>query len=288
MTVNVKSFFEESSSTLCHIVWCSNTKHAAIVDSVLDFDEKSAKTTTKFAEKILFFVKNKNLNIKYHIETHIHADHLSAAPFLKRKLGGKIVTGADVPKVQEIFKPIFNLEEKFKTTGKQFDKLFNDGEEFKLGEVNCKSFSTPGHTSSCYTWLIGDALFVGDTLFAPDHGTARCDFPGGSANILYSSIQKLYRLPSDTRVFLCHDYQPGGRELVIETTIGEQKRNNVMINSKTTKKEFVDNRKNKDSKLSMPKLIFPSVQVNIRAGELPPEEKNGIKYLKIPLNQFNN
>ncbi len=288
MTVKVKSFFEESSSTLCHVVWCIETKETAIVDSVLDYNEKSAQTLTLFAENVLNFVIKQRLKIKYHIETHIHADHLSAAPFLKSKLGGKIVTGADVPKVQKIFKPIFNFETEFNTTGKQFDRLFNDREKFYLGNVNCITYSTPGHTSSCYSWLIGDALFVGDTLFAPDHGTARCDFPGGDAKLLFQSVKKLYDLPEKTKIFLCHDYQPGGRELMVQSTIGEQKYNNIMLNNNTSLKEFVLKRNEKDRKLGMPKLIFPSVQVNLRAGELPPEENNGIKYLKIPLNQFNN
>lgn len=283
---SVKSFFDTDTNTLTHLVWCNETKAAAVVDSVLQFEASSGNTYTGLADDVANTAESEGLNVLYHIETHIHADHLSAAPYLRQKLGGQIVIGSDVPEVQRTFKPIFNFEPEFDTSGNQFDLLIADGETFTLGTIPCRAISTPGHTPACTSWLLGDALFVGDTLFAPDFGTARCDFPGGDARQLYQSVQKLYALPDETRLFLCHDYMPNGRAVMIETTIGEQKANNIQIAAHISETEFVEMREARDATLRMPTLILPSVQVNLRAGELPPAEENGVHYLKVPINQF--
>lgn len=282
----VKSFFDSDTNTLTHLVWCAQTKSAAIVDSVMHYEAASGNTSTELADEVASFAISEDLKIAYHIETHVHADHLSAAPYLRHKLGGKVVIGSDVPEVQRTFKPIFNFEPEFDTSGNQFDLLIADGESFQLGNLSGKAIATPGHTPACTSWLIGDALFVGDTLFAPDFGTARCDFPGGDARTLYQSVQKLYELPDETRVFLCHDYMPNGRAVMIETTIGAQKSDNIQIAAHISESEFVEMREARDAKLRMPTLILPSVQVNLRAGELPPAEDNGVHYIKVPINQF--
>lgn len=282
----VKSFFDTDTNTLTHLVWCPETNIAAIVDSVLHYEAASGNTSTEIADEVADLVRSEGLTVSYHIETHVHADHLSAAPYLRHKLGGKVVIGSDVPEVQRTFKPIFNFEPEFDTSGNQFDLLIADGETFQLGNIACMAIATPGHTPACTSWLIGDALFVGDTLFAPDFGTARCDFPGGDARTLYQSVQKLYSLPDETRMFLCHDYMPNGRAVMIETTIGAQKSDNIQIAAHISEAEFVQMREERDATLRMPTLILPSVQVNLRAGELPPAEDNGVHYLKVPINQF--
>ncbi len=282
---NVKSFFDPATNTITHVVWEAASKHAAIIDPVLDYDAASGRTTTGSAQQIVDFVKAQGLTPKYIIETHAHADHLSAAPWIKQKIGGEITIGRSIDKVQKVFSGVFNLEKDFATDGSQFDHLADENKALSLGNIPIKPIHTPGHTPACMSWLIGDALFVGDTLFAPDYGTARCDFPGGSAETLYDSIQKLFALPDATRVFLCHDYLPEGRdEYVFETTIGEEKANNIHVGAGKTKDEFVKMRTARDAHLAMPKLILPAVQVNIRAGQFPPAEDNGLHYLKIPLN----
>lgn len=286
MKAEIQSFFDQDTNTLTHLVWCVQTKHAAIVDSVLHYEAASGNTATDLADEVLAAVTANGLDVKYHIETHVHADHLSAAPYLRHKCGGQIIIGSDVPEVQRTFKPIFNFEDDFDTDGQQFDLLVDDSDDLALGALSVRAISTPGHTPACTCWLIGDALFVGDTLFAPDFGTARCDFPGGDARALYHSVQKLYQLPDETRVFLCHDYMPGGRALMVETTIGVQKAENIQIAAHISEDEFVAMREARDAQLRMPTLILPSVQVNLRAGELPPAEENGVHYLKVPINQF--
>ena len=281
----VESFFDPQTNTITHIVWDETTKDCAIIDPVLDYDAASGRTATKSADKVVDFITAQNLNTRYIIETHVHADHLSGAPYIKANLGGEIVIGEHIDTVQKTFGPIFNAEPEFATDGRQFDFLAKDGLKFKLGTIDILPIHTPGHTPACMSYLIGDALFVGDTIFMPDFGTARCDFPGGSAETLYDSIQKLFALPDETRVFLCHDYKaPGRDEYAWETTIGEQKAQNIHVGAGKTKAEFVKMRTERDAQLSMPKLILPSVQVNMRAGELPPAETNGNHYLKIPVN----
>ena len=282
----VKSFFDTDTNTISHLVWCEKTKSAAIVDSVLHYEAASGNTSTELADEIIAFAHAEGLETRFHIETHIHADHLSAAPYMRHKLGGKVAIGSAVPEVQRTFKPIFNFEDEFKTNGNQFDLLIDDDESFMLGEISCRAIATPGHTPACTSWLIGDALFVGDTLFAPDFGTARCDFPGGDARILYQSVQKLYALLDETRIFLCHDYMPDGRAVIIETSIGAQKAENIQIAEHISEDKFVEMREARDAQLRMPTLILPSVQVNLRAGEMPPAEDNGVHYIKVPINQF--
>ena len=281
----VKSWFDNETNTITHIAWDEASKQAAIFDPVLGYDAASGRTTPKPSEALLEFVKDNDLDVKYIIETHAHADHLSSAPYIKEKLGADIVIGNNITKVQNVFSEIFNAGPDFAKDGSQFDILSNEGEELSLGNIPIKAIHTPGHTPACMSYLIGDALFVGDTLFAPDFGTARCDFPGGSAETLYDSIQKLFSLPDETRVFLCHDYLPQGRsEYVFETTIGEEKAHNIHVGGGKSKQEFVKMRTERDAQLAMPRLILPSVQVNMRAGHFPPAEDNGVHYLKIPLN----
>lgn len=282
----VKSFFDTDTNTISHLVWCPETKFGAVIDSVLHYEAASGNTSTQIADEIASEAASEGLQILYHIETHVHADHLSAAPYLRGKLGGKVAIGSDVPEVQRTFKPIFNFEPEFDTSGNQFDLLIADGESILLGNIECRAIATPGHTPACTSWLIGDALFVGDTFFAPDFGTARCDFPGGDARVLYQSVQKLYALPDETRMFLCHDYMPNGRAIITETSIGAQKAENIQIAAHISEDEFVEMREARDATLRMPTLILPSVQVNLRAGELPPAEENGVHYLKVPINQF--
>jgi len=250
---------------------------------VLDYEAASGRTKTKSADQVIAMVESENLTVEWILETHVHADHLSAAPYLHNKLGGKIGIGAHITDVQNIFGNLFNAEPEFRRDGSQFDHLFTDGDTFAIGGLTATAMHTPGHTPACMTYHIGDALFVGDTMFMPDFGTARCDFPGGDARVLYQSIQRLLALPPETRMFMCHDYMPNGREMQYETTVGEQKASNLHVHDGVSEDEFVAMRSAKDKTLSMPTLILPSVQVNMRAGELPPAEDNGVRYLKIPL-----
>ena len=280
----VKSFFDEATFTATHVVWDPETRKAAIVDSVKDYDPKSGRTRTTSADAVIAFVKAEGLSVEWILETHVHADHLTAAPYLKAKLGGKIAIGARIDKVQGVFKKVFNVEDDFATDGRQFDRLFEDGETFTIGKLEAKAIHTPGHTPACSTYVIGNAAFVGDTLFMPDYGTARCDFPGGDARTLYKSIQKILALPPETRLFLCHDYKAPGRDsFVWETTVAAEKANNIHVHDGISEDAFVKMRTERDKTLDMPVLILPSVQVNMRAGEMPPAEDNGVRYLKIPL-----
>lgn len=282
----VVSFFDPETFTGTHVVIDEGTKHCAIVDCVLDYDPKSGMTSTASADALIAWVKGEALTVDWILETHVHADHLSAAPYLKAALGGQTAIGSAVTVVQNVFKGLFNAEDSFAVDGSQFDVLFEDGATFAIGDLTCSVMHTPGHTPACVSYYVGDALFVGDTLFAPDFGTARCDFPGGDAKVLFQSVQKLLALPAETRVFLCHDYMPGGREVTLETSIGAERANNIHVHEGIEEGEFVAMRSARDATLAMPVLILPSVQVNMRAGELPPAEANGMRYLKIPLNAF--
>jgi glyoxylase-like metal-dependent hydrolase (beta-lactamase superfamily II) len=250
---------------------------------VLDYEAASGRTKTESADQVIAMVGSENLTVEWILETHVHADHLSAAPYLHNKLGGKIGIGAHITDVQNIFGNLFNAESEFRRDGSQFDHLFTDGDKFSIGGLTATAMHTPGHTPACMTYHVGDALFVGDTMFMPDFGTARCDFPGGDARALYHSIQRLLALPPETRMFMCHDYMPNGREMQYETTVGEQKISNLQVHDGISEDDFVAMRSAKDETLGMPTLILPSVQVNMRAGELPPAEDNGVRYLKIPL-----
>ncbi len=281
----VKGFFDEATNTISYVVWDKATKQAAIVDSLLDFDQASGRTNTASADKMIAFVKEARLTVDWIIDTHVHADHLTAAPYIKSQLGGRTGIGEHIATVQKVFGEIFNEGQEFHTDGRQFDHLFKDGETYKVGTIDARAIHTPGHTPACMSHLIGNALFVGDTIFMPDFGTARCDFPGGDAGTLYDSIQKLFALPGETRVFLCHDYKaPGRDEYVWETTIAEEKAHNKHVHTGISKEEFVTMRTERDATLAMPKLILPSVQINMRAGKMPPAEENGKRYMKIPIN----
>lgn len=280
---DVKAFFDEATFTVTYVVSDPETRHAAIIDPVLDFDPASGRTNTASADEVVAFVKEQGLTIDWIIETHVHADHLSGAPYLKDQLGGTTAIGANVSAVQEVFKGVFNLKD-LATDGSQFDHLFADGEEFKVGNLDARAIATPGHTPACMTYVIGDTAYVGDTLFMPDFGSARTDFPGGSAAQLYDSIRKILSLPEETRLFMCHDYKaPGRDEFAWETTVAEQRAANIHINDDVSRADFVEMREGRDAQLGMPKLILPSLQVNLRAGHLPDPEDNDIRYLKIPL-----
>jgi len=283
----VQHFFDEPTNTYSYVVQDPDSKHCAIIDSVLNFDYAAGRTNTESAEAILAFIKEKQLTVDWILETHVHADHLSAAPYLQEKTGAKLGIGEHITTVQDTFGKAFNAGTDFARDGSQFDRLFTDGDTFFIGALEARVLHTPGHTPACLTYVIGDAAFVGDTLFMPDYGTARCDFPGGDARTLYRSIQKIFALPEETRIFLCHDYKaPDRDEYAFETTVGEEKRNNVHVGGNATEDEFVKMRTERDATLDMPQLILPSVQVNMRAGHMPPAEDNGQQYLKIPLNLF--
>ncbi|OOG36704.1 MBL fold metallo-hydrolase [Polaromonas sp. A23] len=284
MTPAVTSFFDPDTWTVSHVVYEKTGTACAIIDSVLDYDPKSGRTRTASADKLMAFVRAQNLQVAWILETHAHADHLSAAHYLRGKLGGKIAIGAAITQVQDVFKRVFNLEPGFRTDGRQFDHLLKDGETFAIGALQAQALSVPGHTPACMAYRFGDAVFVGDTLFMPDVGTARCDFPGGHAPALYRSVRRLLSLPPATRLFMCHDYPPEGRSPVWETTVAEQRAKNIHVHDGVSEEEFVKMRTARDATLDMPTLILPSVQVNVRAGEMPPVEDNGVSYLKIPLN----
>ncbi len=283
MNPDVKTFFDEATFTATHVVWDPETKRAAIIDSVNDYDPKSGRTDTASADAVIGFVQENGLEVDWILETHVHADHLTAAPYLQEKLGGRIGIGAKVAVVQGVFKSVFNAEDAFATDGRQFDRLFEDGEQFQIGNLTVQVMHTPGHTPACVTYVVGDAAFVGDTLFMPDFGTARCDFPGGDARQLYQSIKRILALPPETRLFLCHDYGPGGRAYEWVTTVAAQREKNIHVNDSVDEDGFVAMRTERDKQLSMPVLILPSVQVNMRAGVMPPPEANGISYLKLPV-----
>ncbi|WP_447932492.1 MBL fold metallo-hydrolase [Sphingopyxis fribergensis] len=280
----VRSFFDEPTFTATHVVHDPATRKAAIIDSVLDFDQPSGRTSHQSADAIIAYVRAEGLTVEWQIETHAHADHLSAAPYLREKLGGRLAIGRHIKSVQRVFGEIFNEDDRFVRDGSQFDRLMDDGETFELGEIDAMVLHTPGHTPACMAWIIGDALFTGDTLFMPDYGTARADFPGGDARTLYRSIHRLLALPAETRVFLCHDYKAPGRDTYAwETTIAAERAANVHVHDGVGEDDFVAMREARDKTLSMPRLILPSIQVNMRGGHLPDPESNGTRYLKLPL-----
>jgi glyoxylase-like metal-dependent hydrolase (beta-lactamase superfamily II) len=286
MKPHIQAFFDPKTSTISYIVRALNDNRCALIDPVLDYDPAAASTSTVMADRMIDYVHKNNLNVEWILETHAHADHLTAASYLKKQLGGRIGIGEHIVQVQKRFSQLFNLGADFKADGSQFDYLFADGERFQIGALEAQVLYTPGHTPACITYLAGDSAFVGDTLFMPDYGTARADFPGGDAGAMYHSIQRIYELPEETRLFMCHDYPPSGREPRWETTVAEQKTHNPLVKEGISEEEFVQKRVEKDQTLAPPVLILPSLQVNIRAGEFPLPENNGIIYLKFPLNQL--
>lgn len=284
MKPSVKAFFDPATYTLTYVVYDEATKDAVIIDPVWDYDPAASKLDDKSVKDVLHFIKENSLKPVYVLETHAHADHLSGSQEFKKYFPEiKVAIGENIKEVQKVFKKFFNLEESFDTEGKSFDLLLKDNSTLKAGSIEIKTIFTPGHTPACASYVIGDAVFTGDALFMPDYGTGRCDFPAGSADALYDSVQKLYQLPESMRVFVGHDYQPGGRGVEYETTIGESKRNNVQLKKETPRQDFVDFRNRRDKTLSAPKLLLQSVQVNIAAGKLPQAENNGMPYLKIPV-----
>ncbi|BCV36165.1 MBL fold metallo-hydrolase [Shewanella indica] len=286
MTPSVYEFFDPKTFTYSYVVVDPNSQQCAVIDSVLDYDPASGRTSYETADKLIEFVTKSGLKVEWILETHVHADHLSAAPYIKQKLGGELGIGEKITVIQDTFGKLFNAGSDFAMDGSQFDHLFADQETFTLGNIEAHAIHTPGHTPACMAYVIGNCVFVGDTLFMPDYGTARCDFPGGDAATLYRSIQKLFALPDETRVFMCHDYKaPNREEYLFETTIGDERLYNIHVKQNISEQQFVEMRRGRDATLNMPTLILPSVQVNMRAGELPPEEDNGVRYLKIPLNK---
>jgi len=286
MSTEVTHFFDPITSTLSYVVAGSEGRQCAVVDPVLDLDYASGTLATTSADQIVAFISQRGYQLTHILETHIHADHLSAAPYLQEQLGGAIAIGAEITTIQRTFGEIFAEDNGFARDGSQFDLVLSDGAEFDIGALVGKAFHVPGHTPACMAYLIGDALFVGDTLFMPDAGTARCDFPGGDAKTLYRSCQRLLSLPDETRVFVCHDYQPNGRELAFESSIGEQRATNIHVGEAVSEEAFVEMREARDVTLGMPTLILPSLQVNMRAGHLPPHQAGGRLYLKVPINAF--
>ena len=285
MKPEVTAFFDPDTFTITYVVRDPQGTSCAIVDSVLDFDYASGRTSTKSADEVIAFVQDKGYRVEWLLETHVHADHLSAAPYLQEKLGGKIGIGHNITIVQDTFGKVFNEGTKFQRDGSQFDKLFVEGDSIHIGQLRVDVLHTPGHTPACLTYVIGDAAFVGDTLFMPDFGTARCDFPGGSAETMWDSVQKILALPEETRIFVGHDYKAEGRDhYAWETTVGEQKAANKHVGAGASKEEFVKARTERDAQLGMPRLIVPSLQVNMRAGQMPEAEENGTVYLKVPVN----
>lgn len=289
--MHIESFFDSATFTFSHLLADLSTRQCALIDSVLDYDPKSGRTSTTSADRLVERVKALDLQVQWILETHVHADHLSAAPYLKNQLGGQLVIGAHITTVQNVFGKLFNAGSEFARDGSQFDRLLADGEAFQIGTLQARAMHTPGHTPACMTYVVRDSgdvsekqvAFVGDTLFMPDYGTARCDFPGGNASVLFQSIQKVLSLPDSTELYLCHDYPPETREPHCITTVAEQKNANVHVHRGVNEAEFVAMREKRDASLAMPVLILPSVQVNMRAGQMPPPEDNGQRYLKIPI-----
>ena len=284
----VEGFFDAATWTISYLVLDTTTRQCSLIDSVLDYDPKSGRTSTASADRLIAWVRELGAQVQWILETHAHADHLSAAPYLKKELGGRLGIGEHITKVQEVFGSLFNAGAEFARDGRQFDHLFADGEAFAIGGLQARAMHTPGHTPACMTYVVidgGDTVaFVGDTLFMPDYGTARCDFPGGDARTLFRSINKVLSLPAATRLYMCHDYQPGGREVQFVSTVGEEREHNIHVRNGISEEEFVAMRSARDAALDMPTLILPSVQVNMRAGQLPEPEANGTRYIKIPLN----
>jgi glyoxylase-like metal-dependent hydrolase (beta-lactamase superfamily II) len=285
MTPTVTAFFDEATNTLTYVVQEPQGRACAVIDSVLDFDYASGRTDTRSADAVVAFIRDSGLDLQWILETHVHADHLSAAPYIQERLGGKIGIGERITVVQDTFGKIFNEGTRFQRDGSQFDRLFRDGDSLMIGQMRADVLHTPGHTPACLTYVIGDAAFVGDTLFMPDFGTARCDFPGGSAETMWDSIQKILALPEPTRIFVGHDYKAEGRDQYAwETTVGDQKRLNKHVGAGKSKEDFIRMRTERDAQLAMPRLIIPSLQVNMRAGQMPEPEDNGKSYLKVPIN----
>jgi glyoxylase-like metal-dependent hydrolase (beta-lactamase superfamily II) len=282
-TMKIESFFDPATYTVSHLVLDTSTNQCAIVDSVLDYDPKSGRTSTLSADRVIARVRELGASLEWILETHVHADHLSAAPYLKEQLGGKLGIGTHITTVQNVFGKLFNAGTTFARDGSQFDHLFSDNESFTIGSLKAQAWHTPGHTPACMTYVVGDVAFVGDTLFMPDYGTARCDFPGGDARILFQSIRRVLALPPLTRLFMCHDYMPGGRPVAWITTVAEQRAANIHVREGVDETSFVDMRTKRDATLDMPVLILPSVQINMRAGAMPEPEDNGMRYLKIPI-----
>ena len=281
----VTAFFDEATNTITYVVQDPAGTAAAVIDSVLDFDYASGRTDTRSADAVIAFLRDQNLDLKWILETHVHADHLSAAPYIQEQLGGLIGIGDQITVVQHTFGKVFNEGTRFRRDGSQFDRLFREGDVIEIGSLRVKVLHTPGHTPACLTYVIDDAAFVGDTLFMPDFGTARCDFPGGSAEVMYDSVQKILALPDRTRIFVGHDYKAPGREVYAwETTVGAQKALNVHVGAGRSREDFVAMREARDATLDMPRLIIPSLQVNMRAGQMPEPEDNGVAYLKVPVN----
>jgi glyoxylase-like metal-dependent hydrolase (beta-lactamase superfamily II) len=287
MTPHVKAFFDEATNTVSYVVKDPDGRNCAIIDSVLDFDYASGRTDTRSADAIIAHIRAEGLEVQWLLETHVHADHLSAAPYLQERVGGKIGIGDRIKVVQDTFGKVFNEGTEFQRDGSQFDSLFQEGDTFMIGQMRGDVLHTPGHTPACLTYVIGDAAFVGDTLFMPDFGTARCDFPGGSSEVLFNSIQKILALPDETRIFVCHDYKaPGRDEYAWETTVAAQKAGNIHVGSGKDRDDFVKMRDARDAQLAMPKLIIPSLQVNMRAGQMPPADEKGDVFLKVPVNKL--
>ena len=284
----IKGFFDEETSTISYVVYDMTSKKCAVIDSVLDFDFSSGTIDYHNAEKIISFIEKMKLDLEWLIETHVHADHLSASPYIQKKLGGKIGISEKISDIQNIFGKTFNAGTEFQRDGSQFDRLFKDNDEYKIGSIKCKVINTPGHTPACTAHVIGNSIFVGDTLFMPDLGSARADFPGGDARELYRSIQKILSYPDDTLIFVCHDYPPTSRKVEWVTTVGEQKKKNIHVKTSIGEDEFVKVREARDETLNMPKLIIPSIQVNMRAGNLPPAEDSGDVFIKVPINSMKN
>nr|WP_315849308.1 MBL fold metallo-hydrolase [uncultured Rhodoferax sp.] len=280
----VQAFFDPATWTVSYVVFDHAGGHCALVDSVLDYDAKSGRTSTRSADALVAFVKAQALTVQWILETHAHADHLSAAHYLRKQLGGQIAIGAAITDVQNVFKGVFHLEPEFHPDGRQFDHLFQPDEVFAIGDLRAQALSVPGHTPACMAYQVGNAVFVGDTLFMPDVGTARCDFPGGNAHQLYTSVRKLLALPGDTRLYMCHDYPPEGRDAAWVSTVAHQRTSNIHVHDGVSEDAFVAMRSQRDAGLAMPTLILPSVQVNIRAGAMPPAESDGRIYLKVPVN----
>ena len=283
VTPEVKAFFDEATWTISYVVKDPESNKCAIVDSVMDIDYAAGRITYESADEIIQYVQDNNLEVEWLIETHVHADHLSAAPYIQAKTGGKIGIGEHIKTVQDVFGKVFNEGTEFQRDGSQFDALFKDGDTYTVGSMNVVAIHTPGHTPACMVHVFGDAAFVGDTLFMPDGGSARADFPGGDAGILFDSIQKVLSLPEEMRLFMCHDYGPNGRDIQWETTVGDEKKHNIHVGEGKTKEEFVKFRTERDAQLDMPRLIIPSLQVNMRAGEIP-RDKDGNPMLKVPVN----
>jgi len=286
MAINIKTFFDSETATFTHIVSEATTNKAAIIDSVLNYNQYSGRTSCQSADEVINYINSQNLSVEWILDTHIHADHITASHYLKEKLGGKIGIGSKIKEVLKFWVPIFNITHDTNLDGSQFDHLFEDGEVFKLGNIEIKVIHTPGHTPACACYLIEDAIFVGDTIFMPDLGTARTDFPGGSAEIMYDSIKKILSLPGDTRTFMCHDYPPEGRDVECLSTVKEQKQRNILVNDSISKDQYIKLRNKRDEGKDVPKLLLPSIQANLRAGTFGESEDNGTRYIKIPVDKL--